>query len=77
MTDSAPRIIKREDGETIAYHVHSGKSPGVVFLTGLKSDMQGGKALALEAWCKKRAGRFYALTITAMANRRETSKTAL
>lgn len=58
MTDSAPRIIKREDGETIAYHVHSGKSPGVVFLTGLKSDMQGGKALALEAWCKKKGRAF-------------------
>ncbi len=35
----------------IAYRHTGGKSPGVMFLTGFKSDMQGGKALALEAFC--------------------------
>ncbi len=35
----------------IAYHHTAGKSPGVMFLTGFKSDMQGGKATALEDFC--------------------------
>ena len=40
-------------GETIAYHVSAGKSPGVVFLGGLMSDMTGTKAITLEAHCAK------------------------
>lgn len=35
----------------IAYRHTAGKSPGVMFLTGFKSDMQGGKAIALEEFC--------------------------
>ena len=56
--DAAPaaRILARDDGVTIAYHASPARPdvtlPGVVFLTGLKSDMSGTKALALE--------RFYA-----------------
>jgi pimeloyl-ACP methyl ester carboxylesterase len=33
-----------------------GDGPGVIFCTGFKSDMTGGKALALESWCAE-AGR--------------------
>ncbi len=44
--------ITRDDGATIAYHHIPGKSPGVMFLTGFKSDMTGGKALAMEAHCR-------------------------
>ena len=44
-------FLQRNDGESIAYHHTPGKGPGVMFLTGFKSDMQGGKALALEAHC--------------------------
>ena len=40
------------DGQTIAYYVLEGKAPGVVFMGGLKSDMTGSKALALEAHCR-------------------------
>jgi pimeloyl-ACP methyl ester carboxylesterase len=43
---------------TIAYHRTSGKSPGVVFLTGFKSDMMGSKALALESYCRQRGQAF-------------------
>lgn len=28
-------------------------APGVVFLPGFRSDMEGGKALAVEAWCRR------------------------
>ena len=47
----APSKLTRDDGATIAYHHTPGKSPGVMFLTGFKSDMMGSKALALEAHC--------------------------
>lgn len=50
--ETAPQIVRREDGATIAYHVSSGKSPGVVFLGGFCSDMNGTKAVALEKWCR-------------------------
>tara|TARA_R110000868_G_scaffold11099_1_gene54431 strand:+ start:1042 stop:1743 length:702 start_codon:yes stop_codon:yes gene_type:complete len=36
----------------------AGKSPGVVFLTGFKSDMTGGKALAIEAYCRAQGRAF-------------------
>jgi pimeloyl-ACP methyl ester carboxylesterase len=54
----APRLVRREDGETIAYHRTPGKSPGVVFLTGYRSDMTGGKALRLERLCRERGQAF-------------------
>ena len=50
--------LNRKDGSTIAYHQTSGKFPGVVFLTGLKSNMNGSKALALESYCKQRGQAF-------------------
>lgn len=39
--------------EYIAYHQIPGKSPGVIFLTGFMSNMNGTKALALEQFCRK------------------------
>ncbi|MDP3862063.1 MAG: alpha/beta hydrolase [Phaeovulum sp.] len=38
------------EGRRIAFVQHAGRGPGVVFLGGFRSDMQGTKALALEAW---------------------------
>jgi len=57
---SAPtsQKIVREDGKTIAYHSLPGKSPGVVFLTGFVSDMNGDKALCLEEFCRNRGQAF-------------------
>jgi len=46
------RLLRLPDGQTIAYHVLEGKTPGVVFMGGLMSDMSGSKALALEAHCR-------------------------
>lgn len=53
-----PDAIRRSDGATIAYHYTPGKSPGIVFLTGFKSDMTGDKALALEAFARARGQAF-------------------
>ena len=53
-----PSILARPSGATIAYHHLSGKGPGVIFCTGFKSDMTGGKALALETWCRTEAREF-------------------
>jgi len=53
-----PRMLTRDNGATIAYHQNPGKHPGVVFLTGFKSDMTGGKALALEEFCTARGHAF-------------------
>ena len=44
--------LARPGGRAIAYHKTAGRSPAVVFLTGLRSDMTGSKALALEAMCR-------------------------
>ena len=57
-SDPAPEFLDCGDGRTIAYHRLRGKSPGVIFLTGFKSDMTGGKALALEAFCRARGQAF-------------------
>jgi pimeloyl-ACP methyl ester carboxylesterase len=51
-------ILTRPDGATIAYQRLEGKSPGVVFLHGYHSDMEGGKALALEDMCRAQGRAF-------------------
>jgi pimeloyl-ACP methyl ester carboxylesterase len=56
--ETAPRLLPRHDGATIAYRAVSGKSPGVVFCGGYKSDMTGTKATALEAHCRSHGRAF-------------------
>ena len=53
-----PSILDADHGTKIAYHRLRGKGPGVVFMGGFKSDMEGGKALALEAWCRAQGRAF-------------------
>ena len=48
----ASTFLDTKSGRRIAYHLSSGQAPCVVFLGGLKSDMQGTKALYLEAWAQ-------------------------
>lgn len=50
--------FEREDGETIAYLARGGKSPGVVWLGGFKSDMTGTKAAALDDWAAREGRAF-------------------
>jgi pimeloyl-ACP methyl ester carboxylesterase len=53
-----PKTLARDDGEIIAYHRLSGKSPGIVFLGGFMSDMTGTKAAFLEAFARERGQAF-------------------
>ncbi|HEV2098387.1 MAG TPA: alpha/beta hydrolase [Stellaceae bacterium] len=55
---NSPAILARHDGATIAYHRLAGAAPGVVFLEGSRSNMNGTKALFLEEYCR-RHGRSY------------------
>ena len=48
-----PQTLTTTQGRRIAFHQTPGKEPGVVFLGGLKSDMQGTKALFLEDWARR------------------------
>lgn len=55
---SRPSILKASHGTEIAYHKSVGYGPGVVFLGGFMSDMEGSKALKLEDHCRT-AGRAF------------------
>jgi pimeloyl-ACP methyl ester carboxylesterase len=55
MSETAPHItppeyFTRADGIRLAFRRVGGKGPTIVFLPGYMSDMQGSKALAIEAW---------------------------
>ena len=56
--DTAPRFLTTPQGRRIAYRRTEGAGPGIVFLSGFKSDMKGTKAVALEDWAR-RHGRAY------------------
>ena len=53
-----PSHLDTPQRRRIAYHRTTGQGPGVVFLGGFKSDMEGTKALHLEAWAR-RTGRAF------------------
>lgn len=55
---TAASFIDTPQGRRIAYHRTAGYGPGVVFLGGFMSDMEGTKALHLEAWAKARGRAF-------------------
>ena len=50
--ESVVQYISQAPGEFVAYRQLPGKSPGVIFLPGLMSNMEGTKALALERYCR-------------------------
>lgn len=47
-----PDFLMTESGRSLAYHQSAGAGPGMVFLGGFKSDMEGTKALWLEDWAR-------------------------
>lgn len=47
---ATPARLETPQGRRIAYHRTEGRGPGVVFLGGFKSDMEGTKALFLQDW---------------------------
>ncbi len=57
--DDAISILPTGDGETLAFRPRGGKSPGVMFCGGFRSDMSGSKAVALDDHCAA-AGRAFA-----------------
>ncbi len=54
ITPEPPAWLETDRGYRLAYHRLAGAAdqPGVMFLGGYRSDMQGSKALALEAHCR-------------------------
>lgn len=55
---SVAHVFETPQGRRIAYHKTGGAGPGVVFLGGFRSDMEGTKALWLEAWARARGRAF-------------------
>ncbi|WP_176592233.1 alpha/beta fold hydrolase [Sphingobium sp. EM0848] len=45
-----PSFLARPDGLRLAHRYRAGRGPAIVFLPGYMSDMEGGKAVALDAW---------------------------
>ncbi len=52
------KFLETAQGRRLAYHKSEGTGPTIVFLGGLKSDMEGTKAVHLEAWAKARGQSF-------------------
>ena len=58
MSEQHHAMFTRSSGVKIAYHHHSGKIPGVVFLGGYMSDMTSNKVTHLESHCKSQGRAF-------------------
>ena len=55
---SAPQFLETKQGRKLACHLTPGQGPCVVFLGGLKSDMQGTKAVFVEDWARREGRAF-------------------
>ncbi|UWR21461.1 alpha/beta fold hydrolase [Sulfitobacter sp. S190] len=55
---SDPSYFDTPQGRRLAYHRLDGHGPTLVFLGGLKSDMEGTKAIHLEAWARAKGQSF-------------------
>lgn len=51
-------VFDSPQGRRLAYHKTDGTGPVIIFLGGLKSDMEGTKAVHLDAWAKARGHAF-------------------
>lgn len=58
VAEGAAVILERPDGHQLAYEHTPGSAPGILFLGGFNSNMQGEKARALEAWCQQNGRQF-------------------
>ena len=52
------QYLQTDEGRRLAYHLTEGEGPCIVFLGGLKSDMQGTKAVYLEDWARREGRAF-------------------
>ncbi|WP_299865087.1 alpha/beta hydrolase [uncultured Roseobacter sp.] len=55
---TSPSFFDSPQGRRLAYHRTPGAGPWIVFLGGLKSDMEGTKALHLEEWARREGRAF-------------------
>ena len=55
---SEAQELQLPDNSRLAYRHLSGAGPGILFFPGFNSDMNGTKALALEAWCAEQGYQF-------------------
>ncbi|WP_037310153.1 alpha/beta hydrolase [Ruegeria halocynthiae] len=55
---AATEFLETAQGRRLAFHKSEGTGPIIVFLGGLKSDMEGTKAVHLEAWAQARGQAF-------------------
>ncbi|NDR59127.1 alpha/beta fold hydrolase [Aliiruegeria sabulilitoris] len=55
---SEPQFLTTPQGRRIAYHQSAGEGPTVMFCHGLRSDMEGTKALYLEEWARAQCRAF-------------------
>ncbi|WP_207063896.1 carboxylesterase [Motiliproteus sp. SC1-56] len=55
---SEPNYLETAEGARLAYHLTPGRPPGVIFLTGFMSDMEGAKALHLQDHLARRGNQF-------------------
>ena len=53
-TSGSRQFLETREGRRLAYQKLEGTSPGVVYIHGLKSTMEGEKAMALERFCRHR-----------------------
>lgn len=53
-----PDMLDTAQGRRLAYHRGPGEGPGIVFLTGLRSDMAGDKATCLQAFAQSHGRAF-------------------
>jgi len=52
------QFLSTKQGRRLAYHQTKGRGPCIVFLGGLKSDMEGTKAVFLEQWAQNQGREF-------------------
>lgn len=57
-SETGTRFLDLANGSRLAYRSLSGHEPGVLFLPGYRSDMNGSKALAIEELCEERGNAF-------------------
>ncbi len=50
--------LQRNGGDHVAYEHVAGSGPGILFLSGFNSNMQGDKALFLHRWCRDTGRQF-------------------
>lgn len=67
---SSPTVsfLETPEGRRLAYHRITGTSPGMVYIHGLNSIMDGLKAIALEEFCRKDVQLLSDLTCLVMIN---------